>query len=236
MTIADSPPNPAWLRRLRVAAITAWGCAIVAGWLWMKADDFNPARGPVAARNGWPADSRIALDGERTTLVMFVHPKCPCTSATIAELERTLCRAQGTLPRTFVLASTPSDPGLEWTDTPTLRRCRMLPDAQVMVDEGGVEASRFGVVVSGTILVYDPAGRLRYAGGITATRGHEGDNPGADALTLVLGDSKESVSNCPPTGCRLVRESLMDAPMATAAGSVDLANGPVLTAELGRVN
>ena len=36
----------------------------------------------------WPAMSSISRVPGRTTLVMFVHPQCPCTRASLSELEQ----------------------------------------------------------------------------------------------------------------------------------------------------
>ncbi len=40
----------------------------------------------------WPSESRIPLDPSRATLVMFAHPRCPCTRASLSELDRLLAR------------------------------------------------------------------------------------------------------------------------------------------------
>ncbi len=38
----------------------------------------------------WPTNSNIPLSAAGDTLVMFVHPQCPCTRASMSELQRTL--------------------------------------------------------------------------------------------------------------------------------------------------
>jgi hypothetical protein len=55
-----------------------------------------------------------------------------------------------------------------------------------MRDDGGVEARRFGVKTSGTVLLYSALGRLLFHGGITGSRGHEGDNYGITRLAAAL--------------------------------------------------
>jgi len=56
----------------------------------------------------------------------------------------------------------------------------------IMVDRDGVEAKRFHGYTSGQTLVYDANGRLLYNGGLTAARGHEGDNAGRRAVIALL--------------------------------------------------
>ena len=42
----------------------------------------------------WPAESRIAPASDQPTLLLFAHPKCPCTRASMGELAQimTACR------------------------------------------------------------------------------------------------------------------------------------------------
>ncbi len=48
--------------------------------------------------------------------------------------------------------------------------------------------AELGSSTSGQVLLYDPSGRLAFSGGITAARGHVGDNAGSDAIVgLVMG-------------------------------------------------
>src|SRR3989442_556857 len=43
----------------------------------------------------WPTKSRIERSKDRPTLVMFAHPRCPCTRATIGELALIMARCRG---------------------------------------------------------------------------------------------------------------------------------------------
>lgn len=64
-----------------------------------------------------------------------------------------------------------------------------IAPVNVAWDDAGQEARRFGALTSGLILVYDSFGALRFRGGITGSRGHEGDNAGADLLEEALTSS-----------------------------------------------
>ena len=49
--------------------------------------DSGSAASPI---HRWPATSQLVRDPGRPTLIMFVHPHCPCSRATLAELDRLL--------------------------------------------------------------------------------------------------------------------------------------------------
>jgi hypothetical protein len=68
----------------------------------------------------------------------------------------------------------------------------------------GETARAFGAKTSGFTALYAPDGRLLFHGGITASRGHEGDSAGAAAIVdfVVLGTA--SVRNTAVYGCGLV--------------------------------
>ena len=69
--------------------VIVWIAVAVAGWYGISAYGF---KGDPQATTGivpqWPAESTIARLTERPTLVLFLHPKCPCSRATVGELER----------------------------------------------------------------------------------------------------------------------------------------------------
>jgi hypothetical protein len=73
----------------------------------------------------------------------------------------------------------------------------------VRIDEAGREAARFGATTSGHVLLYDRGGRLRFSGGITASRGHVGDNAGRAALLGLLIHGETERERTPVFGCPL---------------------------------
>ena len=56
-------------------------------------------------------------------------------------------------------------------------------------------------------MLFDPAGNRLYAGGVTMSRGHAGDNVGLQAVTDLLVDRDADVPSIPPLGCEMVREA-----------------------------
>src|SRR5436190_789460 len=47
----------------------------------------NTSGTPANAPSQWPSNSRIARPDSKFALVMLAHPNCPCTRASLAELE-----------------------------------------------------------------------------------------------------------------------------------------------------
>ena len=168
--------------------------ALIGGWLLllvlgMAALAFHGSQPGEAADAPpeWPTASRLQRAVGQPTLLLFAHPECPCTRASLAELARLLVRCPG------LRASVVLRPG------PAISLPRGVTAVQ---DEGLAETARFGAFTSGQVLLYGTDGRLRFAGGITGSRGHEGDNDGADAVArAVTGGS--GLSGGPVFGCRL---------------------------------
>src|SRR5688572_2004456 len=68
----------------------------------------------------WPPPARLALDGDRPTLLLFVHPRCPCSRASVAELGRLLQRVRGRVAATVVFIRPPdAAPDFSHTDLRT---------------------------------------------------------------------------------------------------------------------
>jgi hypothetical protein len=165
--------------------------------------DYARTPGPAALRlETWPVGSRIGRDSRRATFIMFAHPRCPCTRASLAELERILARSPGGV-RTFVLFLSPSSVPREWVDTDLVRLAREIPDVTVAEDVDGVEARWFHAETSGHSFLFSPDGRLLFSGGITPLRGHEGESPGKDALLAALRHAPTRTWEAPVFGCPL---------------------------------
>src|SRR5688500_947730 len=74
------------------------------------------AGGVALTPEHWPSGTKIPLALDRATLVMFAHPKCPCTRASIEELNRLLARSSGRI-ATHVFFLKPDGTAEDWTQT-----------------------------------------------------------------------------------------------------------------------
>lgn len=154
----------------------------------------------------FPSASRIVRSPERFTLIMFVHPRCACSRASLAELERFLGAQRADLEVTVMVRSeSVLDPALE--NAALTQRARSIAGVHVRFDVGGVEAARFGAASSGHTVLYAADGDLRFSGGLTNSRGHEGKSLGQAYLAAVLNDAATPASTerraAPVFGCGL---------------------------------
>lgn len=188
-----------------IALLTLWAVLLAAGACGLAHYEFKGRIVPTSLRQ-WPPNDCLTLDAERPTLVFFVHPQCPCTTASIVQLDRVLSQFAGRF-RTYVVMALPTGVRQAWENGRNLEAARNLPEITLLLDRGGTVTRRFGAIDSGTLLAYDPQGVLLFSGGVTASRGHEGDSLG----TLVLRDIATGLpprdSSSPVFGCPLLGDS-----------------------------
>lgn len=162
----------------------------------------------------WPdkAPGGLTLAGDALTIVLAVHPRCPCTRASISELERSVAQAP-TPARVYALVFEPepalndqgfADSGSDrFARTRIVERLSRVPGVEIIADPGSRIAGRFGAMTSGHAVVYDQGGALRYSGGLTPTRAHEGPNTGSASIRNLIHGSEALAPRAPVYGCPL---------------------------------
>ncbi len=183
--------------------IAAWAVCCLTGF-GVLAHYGNTPGEAGAAQPDLSTLEQLALDETRPTVVMFVHPHCPCTAASLESLARLQRRFPDRLALRVVFC-VPTGMEADWHEAKLWHHAGRLPSCQRIVDTGGGLCRSAGAATSGTVGVYDPNGRLRFWGGITPSRGHAGDSPGADAIARYLSqqpyDERSDVYGCPLMGC-----------------------------------
>jgi hypothetical protein len=178
-----------------------WAAAVTGGLSVLWAYDNTPGergRSPDA----WPADTSLSRGANQPTLVLFAHPQCSCTRASLGELAELLARAKRQ-PKTYVVFLKPFGVQQDWEKTDLWRQATSLPNVTVIRDDEGVEAARFGAVTSGQTVLYDEEGALLFTGGITGARGHSGDNAGRASVVALLNRAPLERSSTSVFGCGL---------------------------------
>lgn len=159
-----------------------------------------------AVPESWPDGAGIMRDDRGWTLVVAVHPKCPCTEASVAELERVLSDAE---PRPDVIAvvRVPREEAVreEWTDTGLIRVLRRATEGRLRVirDESGDIAGLFGALTSGHAILFDPDGVRRFEGGVTRSRGMRGPSTGTASIAALLAGRAAPAETAAVYGCPL---------------------------------
>jgi hypothetical protein len=158
------------IRRLILFASTAvWLAGVGFGIRQLLAYSYKPGV-QLASSGTWPAATALTHSRTKATLVLAVHPHCPCTRATLGELAIIAARCPNKI-QTEILLYRPSGFDPEWSDTDLRQTAMQIPGTAVLDDRDGAEAQRFGAATSGQAFLYDQAGRLLFKGGITASRG-----------------------------------------------------------------
>lgn len=185
---------------LAIIGITLWTMAVGIGFLWITDYGTRPsqqAQAPLLL----PFENINDQQKKLPTLLLFAHPHCPCTRATIAELARLIAHHRGQV-NVHVLFYRPLEKPREWAESELWQLAVKLPDVIVStVNE--LDLLRFGVFTSGQTLLYDTEETLIFSGGITSARGHEGDNTGRSAISTYLHGGKIPLTQTPVFGCSI---------------------------------
>lgn len=181
--------------------VAAWLVMVFGGLasLWAYAKTPGPES---VAPTSWPSATALPRDPARPSLVLFLHPHCACSRATLRQLG-TLLAHLGERPAIQLVVYRPHDAAPEWHRTDIVETAETIPGAHILLDADGVEATRFGVHVSGEALLYDVNGDLQFAGGLTEARGHEGDSAGLDTLQAILERHESRQARTHVYGCLL---------------------------------
>jgi hypothetical protein len=181
--------------------MSAWGaCALIGFWTLLDYE-LTPGEALLAA-DRWPVGTSVEIDKNNPTLVVFLHPHCPCSRASLAELQKlvTDCPEPFALQLVMVV---PPEAAQTWQRSDLLTTAGRIPQARVWLDYKGAEAARFHASTSGETRCYSKDGRLLFQGGITASRGHEGGNVNVERLRAALMGQSSELQTAPVYGCPL---------------------------------
>ena len=145
------------------------------------------------------------LSPAHTSLVMFAHPQCPCTSASLNQLNR-LMLYSGKADIWVVFLKPSSEPN-EWVHSALWKEAQKLEGVHVLEDLDGKLCRCAGAYTSGLVLLYDTKGSELFRGGLTTSRGHEDDSPGLEILESYFKTGKLAAASAPVFGCTLVTKT-----------------------------
>ncbi|MFQ3598563.1 MAG: RedB protein [Chloroherpetonaceae bacterium] len=154
-------------------------------------------RTPSSQSNPFPPSGELLLSflhDKPFGLVMFAHPHCICTKASISELQWILSKCSDSVQATILFVK-PEGASEDWEKSDSWQLACELPNVHVVVDESAMLAKRLGALTSGQTFLINSTGNILFSGGITNGRGVTGDNAGRRAI---LSLAKTSPSNEPP--------------------------------------
>jgi hypothetical protein len=184
-----------------VIAIFVWIAVAAAGAVTLYRHEAAP--GVIAsAPTTWPITSTIPRKTGLPIILVFAHPHCPCTRATIGELSLLMTRLHAKATATVVFAR-PENTSQTWAETDLWQAATKIPGVTVISDPENREADTFGAQASGQTLLYDDQGRLQFNGGITVARGHSGDNVGRSSIVALVTKQGAAETQTSVFGCDL---------------------------------
>lgn len=194
---------PTLRRSILIGAFLTWIAVVSLGGWWLSQRTWLAGAAAPPAPT-WPAASG-PLTADRPVLVVFAHPHCPCSHATLAELAWVLDRCPGPV-RVRIFLVVPENAGGGWEQTGLRDAAARLPGAELSTDSGGAVAC-FGARTSGQVFVYAANGQQLFTGGVTVGRGHRGANLGRTAVLAALQNGQASPP-APVFGCPLFPKSI----------------------------
>ena len=177
--------------RVRVLAGCWVGLVLCGFWRWERYD-----RTAGGVGRGTTHSDEVG----RWQLTVFAHPHCPCSRATLRELDA-LARATPALATRVLFVRPPGGPG-EWERGEAWDAATRIPGAEVSCDHDGISARTFGAKTSGHAVLTDPTGRVVFCGGLTRARGRTGASEGRNAVAVWVGGGVGAEA-APVFGCPL---------------------------------
>ena len=113
------------------------------------------------------------------TLVMVLHPKCPCSVSSLRALREVMVRYKDTFACEVCIAGDRTT-----SDSENEKLAATIPGAKVEWITPKAAVERFGAHTSGQTYIFEKSGKLAYSGGLTP--GRAVDNP-RFALEIVEG-------------------------------------------------
>ncbi len=183
-----------------VLGASLWTAAILAGFYRLMEYGATPGE-RVSSAAHWPAGSQLVPHSGRANLVMFLHPRCSCSGASVDELAELMARSAESI-AAQVLVFKPGNVSANWERT-ELWDAAAIPGVQVFADEEGTRARQFGASTSGHTFLFDRDGRLLFSGGLTRARGQTGDSVGCSSILALLTSGERYQAETPVFGCAL---------------------------------
>src|ERR1700730_2349140 len=191
-----------WSRRYLAAAGAFWILSLIIGFLILAQEEFTPIKASSRVAL-FPRSSALQLVSDKPTLLLFVKQPSPSTRASLHEWDVLLAQTQNRV-SAIIVFTIPDGVPAGWEKGDLWNSALTMPGLRVIRDPGGREAHQFDVQGSGHVLLFASSGKLLFSGGITASRGHEGDNVGLTAIVSFILNGHAPVNHTPVYGCSLL--------------------------------
>lgn len=192
--------SPRTASRFPLFLVVIWTAALSAAVAGLA--KYDNTAGKSSPETDWPKASRLERREGALQLVVFAHPACPCTPATLSELARAVGTAS-TKSHIHLVLSGPEADSIKWKAILTTLVKPGVVNASLVEDPDAKEAALFKARTSGQTFLFDAKGSLLFSGGITSSRGHEGSNTGEETVKDWLRGKSAKKTQTPVFGCPL---------------------------------
>lgn len=184
----------------RVCATGVWLVAVCFSIAWFS--KYESTAGAIGPQNrAWPASTTLPRNLNGPTIVLFLHPKCPCSTASIRQLFEFTDGVKDAAIVTVLVLPTGTDES--FAQGPVIDLLEREYQHRPIVDREGKEAELFGAQTSGQAYAYGLEARLLFCGGLTPARGQTGYTPSLHKLRTALQHRDSGPTSCPVFGCPL---------------------------------
>ncbi len=174
---------------------------IVAGGFKLAAYSSRP--GLVGAVQRELSDAQSVKADCRGTLILSIHPHCPCTMATARTVERLATSFHDSI-EVVAYVYCPNDADPSWADSVITQVLQRVPGLEIRLDRDGRASASLGAKTSGHVFFYNARGQLAFSGGITPGRGHEGPCTAAEDLMRRIA-GLPGCGHWPVFGCQIIQ-------------------------------
>jgi hypothetical protein len=179
--------------------VVLWSVLATAG-MFAVARSGRAVSRPETPVDHWPDASPVPRNPGRATVLVAIHPRCPCTPATLIAVHELIRREPGRFD-VVCLATHPIDAGDAWVHASNVEMAREIPGAVVVMDPEGDLAAAHGLRASGQVILYAADGKVVFDGGLTPGRGMVASG---EVVARLLDPTRSSLDRADAFGCPLV--------------------------------
>ncbi|HEY4260324.1 MAG TPA: hypothetical protein VGM98_09190 [Schlesneria sp.] len=181
--------------------VVGWFAAVAGGLHYFNNYETTPGSTSTSS-DRWPTSGAVTFAPGQVNLVVFAHPRCPCTRASLNEL-KSLLRDCPAPVSAKILFWVPPQASSDWTSSDLWEQARAIANVQLVADEGGRHAHGFGATTSGHLMIFAPDGTRLYSGGLTTGRGRLGNHSGLAAIRTLIVQQQPLPAETAVYGCPL---------------------------------
>ena len=149
----------------------------------------------------WQDNLDLPLIEPGPNLVMFLHPRCGCSLASLKELKQLVDRSPADLKVTLVIMKYEQVPDADEKDFQ--EGLKGIRGARILRDPAGNMAKNLGAMTSGITYLVANDRKIIFQGGLTPSRGHEGETIGQAFILDWLRTRREATVLEKVFGCGL---------------------------------